>query len=264
MAIEEAAYDAGYTILHGYSRDDVTRQRRLLETMVEHRVDGVILLPAIGTTADELQATVGVAAASHILIARRVAGHKADYSGIDNTASGRLLGEHLARQGATSVAFLGGPASSSAREERERGLRAGLRAAGIELTRELSIPTSAEQSGGVEAVERLLAAPERVDAVVGYNDVVAFGVLDGLRAHGLEPGRDVAVAGFDNVADALHRHDALTSVEGFPDLIGAQATARLLARLDDPDLPVRKLLIKPRLEVRASTAAWSPRPQTRA
>ena len=98
----------------------------------------------------------------------------------------------------------------------------------------------------------LLDLPEPPAAVVCYNDVVAFGAMLALRARGLEPGRDVAVVGFDDIAEAALWHPPLTTVGVAPRRIGEEAARLLLDRIAQPERPPRQVILSPRLVVRAS------------
>ena len=89
MSIEQEAHQAGYTLLQGYSLDEVARQRRLLESMSEHRIDGLMLIPASGSPTEDIHETVAAAGIPHVLIARSIPGHEADYVGPDNIRSGQ-------------------------------------------------------------------------------------------------------------------------------------------------------------------------------
>ncbi|MFI7702164.1 LacI family DNA-binding transcriptional regulator [Nonomuraea sp. NPDC049480] len=248
MSIEQVAHQAGYTLLQGYSLDETARQRKLLETMAEHRIDGLVLLPAHGSRPEDLLETAGI---PHVLVARSIPGYQSDYAGADNVVSGRLVGEHLAAINVGSVAFAGGPAASTARSDRLNGLRQALRAADVPVIKDLPI---GRQSGADLVAEVLSGGCP--DAIVAYSDMYAFGIVNGLRAHGVEPGRDVAVASFDDVPDAAVQQPGLTSAAGFPDRVGAEAARLLLDRMGDPARPPRRVLIDPRLSVRESTTLW--------
>lgn len=266
MAIEQQLHRAGYTLLLGYSHDELERQTGLLATMTEYRVDGVVLLPAAGTTPRSLAALTGGGGTPHVLIARRVRGHAADYAGVANTKAGALLGAHLVDLGVRTVAFVGGPVESTARTERERGLQRVLRSAGLALLAERSIASAATPSGGVEAVTKLLAQGPLPDAIVAYSDTVAFGVLRKLHEEGIRVGRDVMLAGFDDTDEARHQSPPVTSVATFPERIGDEAAQLLLSRIGQPDAVARTFIVAPQLAVRQSTAAWKPqrRPTQRA
>ncbi|MDA0168387.1 LacI family transcriptional regulator [Solirubrobacter taibaiensis] len=250
MAIEVVLQERGFALLQGYSLDDRVRENRLLSVMVEQRVDGVVLLPAKDTTADELHARLGVVDLPHVLITRRVKAPIADYVGVDNVRGGDLLGEHLADQGHRTIAFLGGP-RSTARSDRLRGLRAGLKRHGLALDE--TVATGATREDGIAAVDALIAHGPLPDAIAAYNDNVALGVMTALRAAGIEPGHDVAVAGFDDIPEASLQHPALTSVATYPRRVGAEASTLLLERIERNDLAPRRVIIEPSLAVRAST-----------
>jgi LacI family transcriptional regulator len=255
MALQTKLQEAGFALLLGYSLDDRLREDRLLEVMVQRHVDGVALLPARGTTSSDLQRWLFTSGTPHVLIARRVKGHEADYVGADNVRGGALLGEHFALEGCRTVAFLGGPAQSGARAERQRGLTTALRRHGVALDRRLSIATSADDAGGLAAVEKLMRAGPLPDAIACYSDVVAFGVIAGLRAAGVEPGSDVAVGSFDDIWEASLTHPPLTSVATFPEQVGIEAARLLVERLNAPDAPPERVLLSPRLSVRASSTS---------
>jgi LacI family transcriptional regulator len=232
MTIEDTAGKAGYTLFQGFSRDEVSRQQRLLETMAEHRIDGLILLPAHGSRPEHLQETVGAAGLPHVLITRSVRGYECDYVGADNVRSGLLVGEHLGALRASTVAFLGGIEGSSAWSERIEGVRSALARFGVDPPLTLSVPAVGNE-GGAALVDRMLDRLPCPDAIVAYNDMYAFGIMNALRARGITPGADVAVASFDDVPDAAVQQPPLTSAAGHPETVGTEATRLLLERLED-------------------------------
>jgi LacI family transcriptional regulator len=255
MALEVALGDHGYMVLQGYTHDARSRQARLLDVMLEHRVDGIILLPAKDTEAEDLRRRAGLTTTPHVLVARRVPDYEADYVGADNVRAGALLGEHFATEGHGEVAFVGGPIGSTARSERLRGVRQGLRRHGLRITRHRSIGSSNDREGGVVATEELLGQGALPDAIACYSDVVAFGVESALRAAGIAPGADVALGSFDDLPEAAFQHPPLTSVATHPERVGAEAARLLLERITTPDVAPRRVLLSPRLSVRASSTS---------
>lgn len=98
----------------------------------------------------------------------------------------------------------------------KKGLRLGLESAGCELLSEDGFRSAITPEGCASALAQLLDGGRLPDAVVAYNDVVALGIYDGLRRRGLEAGRDIAVASFDDTRIAASQVPPMTSVAGFP------------------------------------------------
>ncbi|MFE4229281.1 substrate-binding domain-containing protein [Arthrobacter sp. NPDC056886] len=153
----------------------------------------------------------------------------------------------------------GVPASSLA--EREEGLRTSLEPHGCEVWSTDELRSAITPEGGTAAVGRLLDQGRLPDALIAYNDAVAQGIYDELRRRGLEPGRDIAVASFDDTRIAASQIPPLTSVAGFPQQIGAKGTELLMNRLADGNAEIQNqlALIEPQLKIRSSTATWRPR-----
>lgn len=258
MTIEEAAHDAGYTLFVGYSRDDVQRQYRQLETIVQQQVDGIFLLPAIGS---ELNPVCGIVDRSSVPVLQiaRYFSEELDYVGPDNLAAGEQLAQHVSSLGATSVVLIGGPEHSSARTERIKGLEIGFTGSGVSFDASVSAATTNNAAGGSQGVSRVLDQGVWPDSIIAYSDAVALGIYAELRRRNLEPGRDVAVASFDDIAMAELLLPPLTSVSTYPELIGRKAADMMLNRIRNSSAEPQRALIEPALKVRASTAQWRPR-----
>lgn len=258
MAVDQVTHDAGYTIFIGYSRDLAERQREIISSMIERRVDGILLLPAPDTDPATLAKQATAANVPVVLLARRFAGF--DYVGSENVKGASLLGDHLSALGCRSVALLGGwPAPSLT--EREEGLRTSLESRGCELWSMDEFRSAITPEGGAAALGNLLDLGKLPDAVVAYNDIIAQGIYDEMRRRGLEPGRDMAVASFDDTRIAASQVPPMTSVAGFPQEIGARGAGLLMERLSEEngDISTQLTLVEPQLKIRSSTAAWRPR-----
>lgn len=250
MAIENEAHRAGYTLILGCSSDDVERQAEVIKAMAEHRVDGIILLPASHSKPADLERTLRRRGLPHALVARAVPGYECDYVGADNEASGFLVGKHLQELKVRRVAFLGGVSGSVPREDRVRGLLRGLERGVVELCADVPTDADAPQQN---IVDTALARGATPDAIVAYNDMHAFAIANALRARGVEPGRDVVLVSFDDVPEAAQQFPGLTSAAGFPQRVGSAATGLLLGALADPGRPAQRVLVAPVLEVRGSS-----------
>jgi LacI family transcriptional regulator len=219
--------------------------------MQEYRADGVLLCPATGTSAQTIL-HLRQARLPFVLFTRYVDGVEADYVGADNLRGAELATEHLIGLGHQRIAFVGGPASSSARRDRLQGYRNVLARHGLPIDPALQLTSSTTREGGHHCIRTLLERADPPTAVLCYNDIVAFGVMLGLQASGHTPGRDVAVIGFDDIAEAGLWQPALTTVAISPRQIGEEAARLLLERIAAPDAATRQIILRPKLIVRQS------------
>lgn len=255
MVIEESIHDGGYQLFVGYSRDDVQRQGELVEAMVQRQVDGLLLLPARGSEDSGVEDILLQTGVPVVQISRHFT-PAFDYVGPDNITAGRLLADHVNSLGVTGAVLVGGPTRSSARRDRIAGLRDGFSRGDVLFDPDQAVAALNTPDAGARGMAQVLDRGELPEAVVAYSDAIAIGVYSELRQRGLKPGRDVAVASFDDIPLAAMQVPPLTSVATHAQLIAEQASALLLRRIQDPSGEPTQVLVEPTLKVRASTAKW--------
>ncbi len=252
--VDEALDASGFVAFLGNTAEQTDRQRRFLTRMHEQGVDGFILCPAEGTRPGFLK-EANCASVPCVLALRRVPGFTGDYVGPDYRLGADLATEHLIALGHTRVAFVGGARRIAPLAERQAGYRNALRRHGLEPGP--VVPCPADRDGGLRAVAAVAQGGDAPPtAIVCYNDLVAFGVMLGLADRGLRPGRDVAVVGCDDVAEAALHRPALTTIATDPRGVGREAARLLLRRIARPgDHAAEQIILPPRLVVRQSCGA---------
>jgi LacI family transcriptional regulator len=251
VGAEAVLTESGTVVLLGHNYESTAKQALLIRVMQEYAVDGILLTPANNTTADDL-APLLASQVPHVLVTRYVDGHAAPYVGADNVEGARLVTEHVLGHGVRRVAFLGGPEPSSARRDRRRGVEQALAAHGRKLAKRFSVPTPTTRQKGFEAATKLLSAPNPPEAIICYNDVVAFGVLLACERLGMKVGQDIIVTGFDDIAESALQHPALTTVGLNPRELGTRAAHVLLAQIQEPGTRLPDDISDPPLIVRES------------
>lgn len=114
--------------------------------------------------------------------------------------------------------------------------------------------TDFSYAGGYEAARDLVA--RGVTAIVCGSDVMAAGALEGVRSLGLSVGRDISVAGYDDVFWASLTNPPLTTVRQAVGSIARAAVRTALSGGEDSRRPTRtEVVVRPQLIVRGSTAA---------
>jgi DNA-binding LacI/PurR family transcriptional regulator len=111
------------------------------------------------------------------------------------------------------------------------------------------------ERSGYAAGRDLLARSERPTAVIACNDLMALGIISAGQGLGISVGRDIAVAGFDDVPLAEHAHPALTTVRQPIYEIGQRICRMLICLLEKGKLKERHIILEPELVVRESCGA---------
>lgn len=247
--IERVLEEAGLLTFLANTNEDANRQARFLQRMLEQGADGIILSPAEGTGRKAIE-HLQRSRLPVVQILRQVQGTDTDYVGADYCLGVELATEHLIKQGHTSIAFLGAARRTSASVERLLGFRNTLNRHGLEPQQIAPCPSSRVEAA--EAVIAIMRGPHPPTALLCHNDLIAHGALSALSQLNLEPGRDVAVVGFDNVAKSAISRPPLTTVAVGTKQIGEVAAQTLLRRIARPGARSERIVLPPRLVIRAT------------
>ena len=254
--VQDILTSSGTVPLLAVSGEDRDLQHQLVKSLVERNVDGIVLIPAHGTTPNDLPELLGTPL---VLMARRLNGMDVDYVGAQNRDGGYAAAEHLYSHGCRRIAFIGGFTDSSARDERASGVAEFLSDHGLTLSSELSVVCEPARSQAREVTLRLLTTNPQVDGIVCFSDVVAFGVLDAIADRGRTVGSDVRVIGFDDVHDAGLNRPSLSSVSVPARETGRRAAQLVLERAAGSTEPTVREEFPTKLEPRETCGC--PRPQ---
>ncbi len=169
--------------------------------------------------------------------------------GSDNVGGGMLATEHLIKQGRKRIAFFGDIALPEP-QQRYSGYCAALAKHGLALDPSLQVSASFLPEGGAQAVAQMAQRARSYDAVFACSDLLAMTAIDSLRAQGLRVPEDVAVVGYDDIAQSAYFHPRLTTVRQPITAAGQALVASLLALIDGH--PTGSIVLPTELVVRAS------------
>jgi LacI family transcriptional regulator len=211
VGMERVFQSAGVVPFIANTAENPVRQEEVLKSMMEQGVAGLIVSPARGTTAEAFR-RMQQAGIPVVLAMRRLREGRVPAVVPDNRRGATLAAAHLIRKGHRRLAFFGGFSDMVVYHERADGFRDACEAHGIAPEDMTIVEGETNRKGGMACLDTALALAEPPTAALCFNDAVAFGVMLALRKRGLEPGRDFAVVGFDDVVEAQHYMPALTSV----------------------------------------------------
>lgn len=252
LLIDEA--DArGYKVLIEQTHFEAGRERAAIARRQAGLVDGVVLMTGELTASQILQYRSD---APLVLLGEASAPVGIDHVMIDNVAAADLATTALLRGGVRRVAFLGAGQDERSRwigRGRLAGWQQSLERHGVQPDPDLVFSTpSWTFQAGYEAIDRALRSGLRLEAVFCCEDMLAFGALAALAAHGIRVPDEVAVTGWDDIAAAAYAIPALTSVSPDRGALMQTTLERLSAQIEGAPLEPQHLIVAHSLSERAS------------
>ncbi len=226
--VEDAASDAGFSVILCNTDESETEQERYLRIILEKQVDGVLLVPV----RDPVEPVCAIRAQQVpvVVLDRRVpANLETDVVRSDSEGGAYNLANLLISLGHRRIAILTGPHGVSTAEDRVAGYRRALRDAGLDW--ELVLYGDFSLDSGYQLACQALKSEPRPTAYFAGNNFLAIGAFRALRDAGLKVPEQVALVGFDDLPEALMIDPFLTVAIQPAYEMGYKATELLLARL---------------------------------
>jgi LacI family transcriptional regulator len=267
----------GYDVIISNSEEDPRLERRAVETMLQRRVDGLLLAPTELDKVRHLEAVL-TSGLPIVQIDRSVRGLAADAVLIDNVGAARDAVNHLIERGHERIGLLTAgladgdpiaqfdavatdPVHAQTPLSRAVGYLSALRSAGLPVEARLiaSASSAARYADRAEAaVAGLLTQPDPPTAILAVDGMLTLCAFEAVQDSGLRFPDECTVLGFDDLDWTRIVRPRVTVVAQPAYDIGATAARRLLARLAGDTSPPQTLLLETSLVVRESTTSATP------
>lgn len=250
-AIEGALQLNGIELMICDSRSAVEHETSRIESLVAHKVDGIVVVAVDHLTSrpaiERVSRTIPV-----VQVDRRIDGFRADFVGVDNTAGIHLVLHHLIDAGARSVVFVSGDDSTSTGRAR-LGAFNSLVADVPALQHRYSVLGEFTFEFGRKAAADIIARTPLPDAIACGSDVLALGIVRHLLDEGYSIPDDVMVTGFDGIRFMELTNPSLTTVRQPVAEIAGEAVRLLLQRMRGDESAAHSSHIAPALAIRHSS-----------
>lgn len=252
--VREAASEKGYSVLTDSTEHKIDRERKCVEEFLKIGVAGLIVTPGLGEESASLYRELIDRGVALVLVGREVEGVNVDCITADNFAGGAAVARHFIEMGYESFGYMRfGPRLKM--DMRLNGFRSTLCGEGFDLpAADIVDDNGWDVAHGYRCMVKLASRPKLPRAIMAFNDLPAIGALQYCQEHGVAVPGDVAIAGFDNLAQTEVTQPALTTVE-YPHTEMAQLTIQTL--LDRVRYKGERIggcrRLRPRLVVRASS-----------
>ena len=176
----------------------------------------------------------------------------------DNFSGARMATQYLIDQGRKNIGHIAGPLEWWEARQRKMGWETALSEAGLKKTDRMWTQGNWSSKSGKSAFAELLAKFPEMDAVFVGNDQMALSVLTSAREIGMNIPQELAVVGFDGIADSEFYCPPLSTVSQNQDELGRVAVAELASLIEQKItekniVEPKYITIQPELIIRQSS-----------
>lgn len=240
--IEEFASTKKYNVLIGQSLDDPNREIRILESMKNHRVDGMIVSVSKNTTDFEHFEQLehyNIPIVFFDCIPERTDVH---YSAC-NLQTGMLKAiQTLVEKGINEIGLINGPPHLNASKQRQQIYFKGIKTHNIDFNPQMMQSTDLSKEGNLAAMDRLFSLDRPPKAIITFNDYLALDAIVMAKARNMVINKDIYFISFANLPIWSYMNERpLASIEQFPHLQAEKATEILFSLMEaEPGIETKK------------------------
>jgi DNA-binding LacI/PurR family transcriptional regulator len=256
--VEDVAQRHDINIILCNSDYDLNKQEYYIKRLSNSDVSGIIIVPVTSGDTEEnyrLFCQLNELKMPFVFCSNRnTEGINAPVVVSNDYYGGYIATKHLLEKGYRNIAYISYVKYRTS-VERCQGYMTALLESGIKINPKIVAVEVQSQAlaYGYEAMQKILASGEKVDAVFCFNDKVAQGVYQAIAEAGLTVSDDIGVIGYDNTDICEKLTPAITSVN-FKNLeLGNKAAEVLYKRINKEDLSdFQFYLVQPELILRDS------------
>lgn len=209
--IEEAAYQEGYNVIICQSLESVDREKKIMDTLLSNRVDGVLISISMESVNQDHFKAFRTQGTPIVFFDRPCNISENTNVIIDDFKAGFDATEHLIDVGCQDIAHFSGPQNIELYVKRCNGYKAALVKHGIPIRNEYIIESHLMQEDGIRNAEKLRDLPT-VDGVFSANDTAAISAMQYLKEKNVNVPSDIAFVGFSNEPISAVIEPSLTTV----------------------------------------------------
>ncbi len=250
---EELAFEKGFNLVICNTNWDNELEAKHLNLVIERKIDGILLV-----SCNEPNPTLERVLSLNlplVFVSSPYPEAEANFVGTDSENGGYFAAKHLLDLGHRDFLVIGGQFNSEAIIQRFNGYKRALNEYNITLNKDDVILGNFSVNSGYKSIKNLLNTNRKFTAVLAFDDLIAIGVLNGLKESNYNIPQDISVIGFDNIEAASFRGIDLTTISMDKSSMGRIAVEILFSELNCKQKPcdTKKIVLDQELVVRNST-----------
>ncbi len=252
--IEAGAQERGYSVFLCNSNWDQSRESNYVKLLSERRVDGLIRAP-VGCGEEERRQETEEGHLPTVYVSNAPKDTDRSSVIIDNIRGGYMATKHLIDCGYDSIGFIGVSERGMADNNRLEGYKMAFERYGREFDPRYLKFGDFRQQTGYNIIRSLIKEGGYPSAVFAENDVLAIGILHGIKDSGLKVPEDIALIGFDDISFSAYQEIQLSTIKQPKEQMGSIAADILIDEIEtgEQSSSPRKIILEPELVVRRSS-----------
>ena len=234
IGIEEFLKPLGYDLIILHSDENVTNESECIDLLIDRQVDGIMISLSMNTKNDDhlkraMEQEIPVVIFDRYLpdsvlpIPRVI---------IDDFDAGYQATTHLINKGYKRIAFITGPVDMFISQQRQEGYIRAMERNGRSTSADLIVPATDLRRSVGTALDKLMVLKNKPDAILAFNDPIAFKLMRLLHKRDIKIPKEVAVMGISGDAMGELFYPSLTTISQPAKDMGYWAANLLKDRMD--------------------------------
>lgn len=254
--IEDFASKNNYTVLLAQSHDDEENERKIVNTLKNHRVDGLLVSISKNTSGYDHFEMLKKYEIPVVFFDRIPKISNINYVACDMKMGTKEAVNFLLEKGHRIIGMINGPETLLACQERLEGYLQAMKKNRLKFDPSLIVTSDLTTQGTHDAITQLLSLKRKPTAIVTFNDYVALDAIQYAKQSKLKVNKDICFVSYANMP-LIHYMESspLASVEQFPYLQGQKATEMLLELIshgrapEATDIAYYKIILESKLVI---------------
>lgn len=251
--VEEYTTLKNYDLILGISNSQSEKESFYLDMLQRRRVDGLMLFP---TYIDSIIEKINHSSKSKTPIVLCGSSGKdaanISYVKCDNRIGSYIAINHLLNIGCSKIGCIFPVYERQQYSSRLSGYQDALYYNGIEYDPSLVKVCSPDDESIYQTASELIRA-KKPDGLFCLYDYAAISIMKAVLSMGLHIPDDIAIIGYDNIDISKFLPISLSTIDTHASDVGFRAAEILIKMINEPETPVRQIILKPNLVVREST-----------
>ena len=248
--VEVTARRFGYNLILCNSHPDLTQEQKVMQLMVGHQVDGVLVIPQKPESYENLKRHTALIPS--VFLSENLKDQNGSYISVDNQSGTKMGTEYLYKLGHRNILYYGCRTGSTTHQLRADGYKEACQMLGITPKIVYFESASSSIELGYEMAHKALDQKREITAVFASTDSNAIGLMQAARERNIRIPEDLSLLGFDNIRLASLPQIDLTTVAQPKEEMAVRAVKMLIRKIEKQSSAPTFEIIEPSLVERSS------------